>query len=80
MMRELWFGLNPNITNENILTDVNFFERKAWFHLSIWKKHQIYRKKLDKSIVQRYHIDIFPDIKEIYLDDLKIFENNKYII
>lgn len=80
MLRELWFWLNPNITNEKQLADVNFFERKAWFHVSIWKKHQIYRKKLHKSIVQRYHIDIFPDIKELYADNIKIFEDNKYII
>jgi len=80
LLRELWFWLNPNISNEKQLADVNFFERKAWFHVSLWKKHQIYRKKLHKSIVQRYHIDIFPDIKEIYIWDKKIFENNKYII
>ena len=80
MLRELWFWLNPNISDDKQLADVNFFERKAWFHVSLWKKHQIYRKKLDKNIVQRYHIDIFPDIKEIYIDNLKIFENNKYII
>ena len=80
MLRELWFWLNPNITNNKQLADVNFFERKAWFHVSIWKKHQIYRKKIHKSIVQRYHIDLFPDIKEIYVDNIKIFENDKYII
>ncbi len=80
MLRELWFWLNSNITNNKQLADVNFFERKAWFHVSIWKKHQIYRKKLHKSIVQRYHIDIFPDIKEIYVWNIKIFENDKYII
>jgi aminopeptidase len=80
MLRELWFGLNPNINNDKQLADVNFFERKAWFHVSIWKKHQIYRKKIHKDIVQRYHIDIFPDIKEIYIDDVIIFENDKYLI
>jgi hypothetical protein len=35
---------------------------------------------MHKSIVQRYHIDIFPDIKEIYIDDIKIFEDDKYLI
>jgi len=80
LLRELWFWLNPNLTNDKQLADVNFFERKAWFHVSIWKKHQMYRKKMHKSIVQRYHIDIFPDIKEIYVWEIKIFENDKYII
>lgn len=80
LLRELWFWLNPNLNNNKQLADVNFFERKAWFHVSIWKKHQMYRKKMHKSIVQRYHIDIFPDIKEIFVWDVKIFENDKYII
>ena len=80
MLRELGFWLNPNISDERQLADVNFFERKAWFHISLWKKHQIYRKKLDKSIIQRYHIDIFPHIKEIYIDDNMIFQEWKYIL
>jgi len=80
MFRELWFGLNTWISREKRVADVNAYERVAWFHISLWKKHQIYRKKLDKSVVQRYHIDIFPDIKEIYIDDIKIFEDNLYLI
>lgn len=80
MLRELGFGLNPNLDDNKQLADVNFFERKAWFHVSIWKKHQIYRKKMHKSVVQRYHIDIFPHIKEIYVWEIKIFDNDKYII
>ena len=80
MFRELWFWLNTWISREKQLADVNAYERVCWFHISLWKKHQIYRKKIHKSIVQRYHIDIFPDIKEIYIDDLKVFEKNKYII
>jgi len=80
MLRELGFWLNPNLSNSKKLSDVNFFERKAGFHVSIWKKHQIYRKKMHKSIVQRYHIDIFPNIDKIYIDDKLIFENDSYII
>lgn len=80
MFRELWFWLNNWITREKPLADVNAYERIAWFHMSLWKKHQIYRKKLHKDVMQRYHIDIFPDIKEIYIDDTLVFENNKYII
>ena len=80
MLRELWFWLNTWITKENPLSDINAFERIAWFHVSLWKKHQIYRKKIDKNTIQRYHIDIFPNIKEIYYDDIKVFEFNNYII
>ncbi len=79
-IRELWFWLNPNINDDKILSEVNFFERKAWFHISLWKKHQIYRKKMHKSIVQRYHIDIFPAIDKIYIDDTLIFEWGEYLL
>lgn len=80
MLRELGFWLNPAISNETPLNDVNAFERKAWFHFSMWKKHGIYRKKLHRKVVQRYHIDVFPDIKEIYFDDILVFTDNKYVI
>lgn len=80
MVRELWFGFNEWITREKPLSDINAFERICWFHMSIWKKHQIYRKKIHKSIPQRYHIDIFPDIEEIWVDDVVVFEGGKYVI
>ncbi len=79
-MRELGFWLNNWITREKTLSDVNAFERIAWFHLSLWKKHWIYRKKFDKKITQRYHIDIFPDIKEIFIWDKKVFEDEEFLI
>jgi len=80
VLRELWFGLNYGISRENVLSDINAYERIAGFHLSLWKKHQIYRKKYKKTEIQRYHIDIFPDIKEFYIGETKVFENEKYII
>lgn len=80
MFRELWFGLNPGISREKPIADVNAYERIAWFHLSLWKKHQIYRSKMHKSVVQRYHIDIFPDIKEIFIDDKLVFIKDKFVI
>lgn len=80
MIRELWFWLNPEISFENKLNDVNAFERMQWFHLSLWKKHNIYRKKLNKNIVQRYHIDIFPVVDNIFLDWKEIFNNTWFSI
>lgn len=79
-LRELWFWLNPEISDSKPLNDVNAFERKAWFHFSMWKKHWIYRKKFHRKVTQRYHIDIFPDIDKIYYDDTLIFENDKFVI
>lgn len=79
-VRELWFWLNPNISFNKRLNDVNSFERMAWFHLSIWKKHWIYRKKFSRKIIQRYHIDIFPDTDYIKIDDKIIYKDWKYMI
>jgi hypothetical protein len=80
MMRELGFWLNPAITNKTPLNDVNAFERKAGFHISMWKKHGIFRKKLHRKVNQRFHIDVFPDVKEIFFDDMLIFSEGKYVI
>lgn len=79
-LRELGFWLNNWISWEKKLSDVNAFERIAWFHMSLWKKHWIYRKKFPRKVTQRYHIDIFSDTDKIYFDDKLIFENEKYII
>lgn len=80
MIRELWFWLNPWIGKNKPIADINSYERQSWFHISLWKKHQIYRKKMHKSVVQRYHIDIFPDIEKIFIDDKIVFENDKFLI
>ena len=42
LVRELGFGLNPAISTDNPLSDINFYERKVWVHLSLWKKHKIF--------------------------------------
>ena len=78
-LRELGFGLNTWITWKKRLTDVNAFERIAGFHISLWKKHWIYRKKFSRKITQRFHIDVFVDIDKIFFDDKLIFEKEKYL-
>ncbi len=79
-LRELWFGLNNWITWEKILSDVNAFERIAGFHMSLWKKHWIYRKKFHRKITQRFHIDIFSDTDKIFFNEKLIFEKEKFVI
>jgi len=79
-LRELGFWLNNWISWEKKLADVNAFERIAGFHMSLWKKHWIYRKKFPRKVTQRYHIDIFSDTDKIFFDDKLIFENEKYVI
>lgn len=78
-MREAGFGLNPAISKENDLADVNAFERIAGFHVSLGMKHQVYRNKFPKETIQRYHIDIFVDVDRIEIDGETIFEEEKYV-
>ncbi|MFO0763642.1 MAG: hypothetical protein U0518_02125 [Candidatus Gracilibacteria bacterium] len=65
MVREIGFGLNTAISTEHPLSDVNFHERKHGIHLSLGKKHGIYGKKLPKTMLQRYHIDLFVDLDRV---------------
>ncbi|MEI7510856.1 MAG: hypothetical protein WCJ84_01720 [Candidatus Peregrinibacteria bacterium] len=80
MVREAGFGLNPAISIKTPLADVNAFERMAGFHLSLGKKHNIYRQKIHKKIVQRYHIDIFADLERIEVDRVCVFEKGRYLL
>ncbi len=77
-VRELGFGMNRGISKEKQLSDIGAYERVTWFHMSLGKKHQIYRKKIHKSVSQRYHIDIFPHVDTISIDGNIVFENEQY--
>lgn len=80
MLRELGFWLNRAISFEKILSDVNAFERLSGFHLSLGKKHGVYRKKMSKEVIQRYHIDIFPDVEKIFVDEKLVFEKGEHFL
>lgn len=73
MVRETGFGLNPALSYKTPLPYVNMCERMIGFHLSVGKKHNIYRDKFSKEVIQRFHIDIFADVKKITCDDTVIF-------
>jgi aminopeptidase len=80
MVRELWFGLNPAISSATPLSDINFHERKVWVHLSLWKKHGIYGKKLPKSEVQRFHIDVFVALESVLIGGVEVFSQGKWTV
>ena len=80
MVRELGFGLNTAISTATSLSDIDFHERKVWVHLSLGKKHGIYGKKLPKTEIQRFHIDVFVALDSVYIGEDKIFEDGKWII
>ena len=80
MVRELWFGLNPAIATQTPLRDINFHERKVWVHLSLGKKHGIYGKKLPKTEIQRFHIDVFVALGTVYIGDEQVFRDGNWSI
>jgi len=80
LVRELGLGLNPAPSTETPLSDINFHERKIGIHLSIGKKHGLYGKKLPKTEVQRFHIDIFLALESMYVGDVKVFEDGGWMV
>ncbi len=81
-VREFGLGLNRAITAQNKLTEATAFERVTGLHLSLGMKHGVYQKKFkkQKDIQQRFHVDIFPDVKKIWLNDTLIFESGKFVV
>lgn len=80
LVRELGLGLNPALSTETPLSDINFHERKVGIHLSLGKKHGLYGKKLPKTEVQRFHIDIFIALDSMYVGNVKTFEDGKWVV
>lgn len=79
-IREFGLGLNDAISRDRRLSDVNFHERLIGLHLSLGKKHPVYGKKIPKEQPQRYHIDVFPDVKRITIDGTVIFEEGRIVV
>ncbi|MDD5377250.1 MAG: hypothetical protein PHH16_03985 [Candidatus Gracilibacteria bacterium] len=80
LVRELGLGLNPAPSTATPLSDINFHERKIGIHLSLGKKHGLYGKKLPKTEVQRFHIDIFIALRSMYVGDVKVFEDGGWVV
>lgn len=80
LVRELWFWLNPAPSTTTPLRDINYHERKVWVHLSLGKKHGIFGKKLPKTDVQRFHIDVFIALESVYIGDTQIFSDGKWCV
>ncbi len=79
-VREIGFGLNRGLDFHHRLTEPTSFERFCGMHYSLGLKHNMYRKKFAKEVVQKYHIDIFCKIQRAFIGDTQIFKNGKYII
>lgn len=80
-IRELGFGLNRGIGKFDVLGDVSSYERLVGVHFSLGMKHGIYQKKLypkyGRKFYQRYHIDVFLDLSEVFIDNIKVYSQGK---
>jgi aminopeptidase len=80
MVRELGIGLNPEISINSPLSDVNAYERALGVHLSLGKKHGIFGKKLSKKDIQKYHIDVFLNTEYLDFSGKKIVFDTKNLL
>lgn len=78
--RELGLGLNRGISKTKRLHDISAYERVCGVHISLGLKHDIYRGKVPKNKAQRYHVDIFPDVSEVWIDEERVFGEGEYLI
>ena len=78
-VREIGFGLNRGIGFNKTLHEPTAFERFAGMHLSLGLKHAMYAKKLGRKIYQKYHIDIFCKVKNVFIGDTQIIKEGKYV-
>ena len=79
-IRELGFGLNRAFTKARRVTDIGTYERMCGIHISMGAKHAMYTKEGFPKKQCKYHIDIFPDVKKVLIDEEAVFEDEKYII
>ncbi len=77
-IREIGFGLNRALGFDKRISEPTCFERFAGAHFSLGLKHAMYRKKIDKKIYQKYHVDIFCKVDKIFIGKEKIFENGSF--
>ena len=78
-VREIGFGLNRGIGFNKTLHEPTAFERFAGMHFSLGLKHAMYAKKLGRKIYQKYHIDIFCKVKNVFIGDTQIIKEGKYV-
>src|SRR3989338_998455 len=78
-VREIGFGLNRGLGFEKRITEPTGFERFAGMHFSLGKKHDMYRKKMSRKILQKYHVDIFCLVERVTIGDVVVFEKGGYV-
>lgn len=77
-LRELGFGLNRAFSKERIVNDIGTYERMCGIHLSLGKKHGVYKKTNFKRTATWHHVDVFVDTEFVYLDEDIVYENGAW--
>lgn len=77
-VREFGLGLNRAMGRTRRVNDVTAFERQLGLHLSLGKKHTVYKKPDISTKKSRFHIDLFIDVDRIELDGEAIFHDGRY--
>ena len=79
-VREIGFGMNRALGFHNRINEPTAFERFCGMHFSLGLKHAMYRKKINKKVLQKYHLDIFCLVKRVFIGETKVFEEGKYCV
>ena len=79
-VRELGLGLNRAFSKEKFVSDMGTFERMCGIHLSLGAKHGIYAKEGMKRNSGKFHIDVMLDTKSFSIDDVVVFDGDKWLL
>lgn len=80
LIREFGVGLNPFIGRNMPLQNVTAFERQAGFHISLGRKHTVFKKSGISPKRSRFHIDVFVDLEEIQMGNKIVFKNDRFVL
>ena len=75
VIRELGIGLNKAMNKSNHVNDLTAFERQYGVHISVGKKHTVFKKAgmSRKASKARFHIDLFLDVDTVVIDGKTVF-------
>lgn len=77
-LRELGFGMNRAFSQHRLVNDIGTYERMCGIHLSLGKKHGVYKKPNFRRQDTKHHVDVFAVTHLVYLDDEIVFKNGAW--
>lgn len=75
-VREFGLGLNGAMSKTRIVDNITTYERQRGLHLSLGKKHNVFKGR-SKS---RWHADLFIDIDTMNIDGQLAFADGKFVL